>query len=43
MHDSAGKKTTVSALENILIQLKKDGWRFDVLTNEVKPVIFRMK
>lgn len=43
MHDSAGKKTTVRALENIIDFLKKDGWVFKALDNEVKPMIFRMK
>lgn len=43
MHDSAGKKTTVEALERIIPKLIEDGWKFEVLTNEVKPVIFRMK
>ena len=43
MHDSIGKKSTVQALEGIIIKLKEDGWQFAVLTNEIKPVIFRMK
>lgn len=43
MHDSFTKNTTVTALERIINDLKKDGWDFAVLNNEVKPVIFRMK
>ncbi|MBQ6850245.1 MAG: polysaccharide deacetylase [Oscillospiraceae bacterium] len=42
-HDSTSKKSTVQALENIIITLKEDGWQFAALDNEVKPVIFRMK
>jgi len=42
MHDSIGKKTTVQALERIIAKLKEDGWNFAALTNEVRPVIFRM-
>ena len=30
-------------LENIITTLKADGWQFGALTNEIKPVIFRMK
>ena len=43
MHDSSSKKTTVEALDRIITDLKNDGWEFRPLTNEVKPVIFRMK
>ena len=42
-HDSTSKKATVRALENIITTLKADGWQFGALTNEIKPVIFRMK
>lgn len=43
MHDSTGKKSTVQALDRIITKLKEDGWQFAALTNEIKPVIFRMK
>ena len=43
MHDSTGKKSTVQALDSIITKLKEDGWKFAALTNEIKPVIFRMK
>lgn len=43
MHDSATKQSTVSALDDIITTLKADGWQFAPLTNEVKPMIFRMK
>ncbi len=43
MHDSFTKNTTVAALDRIITRLKEDGWKFAVLDNEVKPVIFRMK
>ena len=43
MHDSTGKNSTVQALDDIITTLKADGWQFAPLTNEVKPVIFRMK
>ena len=43
MHDAINKKETVAALDNIITQLKADGWHFAPLTNEVRPVIFRMK
>ena len=43
MHDSIGKKTTVEALKKIIPALMEDGWNFEPLANEVKPVIFKMK
>lgn len=43
MHDSSGKTATVRALDKIITTLKADGWQFAPLSNEVKPVIFRMK
>ena len=43
MHDSSSKSTTAQALGRVITQLKADGWQFSALTNEVKPVIFRMK
>ena len=43
MHDSATKSTTAQALGAVITQLKADGWQFAPLTNEVKPVIFKMK
>ena len=43
MHDSATKQSTVSALDDIITTLKAEGWQFAPLTNEVKPMIFRMK
>ncbi len=43
MHDAINKQTTVQALKNIIPALKQDGWTFATLTNEVKPMIFKMK
>ena len=43
MHDSRSKKSTVAALEDIIVKLKEDGWQFARLDNEVKPMVFRMK
>ena len=43
MHDSIGKSSTVQALPDVIKKLKADGWQFAALTNEVRPVIFRMK
>ncbi len=43
MHDAINKKETVAVLDSIITQLKSDGWQFSALTNEVRPVIFRMK
>lgn len=43
MHDSAGKNSTVEALEDIIKKLIDDGWQFAALTNDVKPMIFKIK
>ncbi|MEG2192730.1 MAG: polysaccharide deacetylase family protein [Oscillospiraceae bacterium] len=43
MHDSINKKTTVEALERVIISLKEKGYTFCTLSNEVKPMIFKMK
>ncbi len=40
MHDSAGKHTTVNTLEDIIIELKNQGYEFAPLDNTVKPVTF---
>lgn len=42
-HDSINKSSTVQALDDIIKTLKTDGWQFAALTNEVRPVVFRMK
>ncbi len=42
-HDASGKSTTAQALGAIITKLKEDGWQFACLTNEVSPVVFRMK
>lgn len=43
MHDSNSKTSTVEALPAVIKQLKADGWQFAALTNQVRPVVFRMK
>lgn len=40
MHDSLTKTTTVDALPAIIKGYKKAGYKFEVLTNEVSPVLF---
>lgn len=40
MHDSAEKKTTVSALPEIIKKLKREGYTFKVLDESVRPVTF---
>ncbi len=39
MHDSPAKKTTPYALSQIITQLKQAGYKFDVLSVNVKPVV----
>ena len=43
MHDSNSKTSTVEALPAVIKQLKADGWQFAALTNQVRPIVFRMK
>ncbi len=43
MHDSIGKKSTVQALKRLIPELQRQGWVFKALTNEVKPMIFKIK
>lgn len=40
MHDTNAKDTTVQALPEIIEKLSAQGYRFDKLTKEVKPVTF---
>ena len=40
MHDSGYKTTTVAALDNMIETLQKNGYTFDKLERDVKPVIF---
>ncbi|MDR1192576.1 MAG: polysaccharide deacetylase [Peptococcaceae bacterium] len=41
MHDGGGSRArTVSALPRIIERLRAEGYRFDRLTNEVKPTVF---
>jgi peptidoglycan/xylan/chitin deacetylase (PgdA/CDA1 family) len=41
MHDSSAKNNTVAALDVIIRELKSRGTNFDILTNEVKPIVFK--
>ena len=41
MHDSSAKNNTVAALDGIIRELKNRGTNFDILTNEVKPIVFK--
>lgn len=43
MHDAHNKSSTAQALAPVIKKLKEDGWQFGCLTNEVRPVVFRMK
>lgn len=43
MHDSSKKETTVQALPGIIQGLQKQGFSFEPLTNQVKPVHFIYK
>lgn len=40
MHDSATKSTTAKALPEIIKKYKKAGYSFEVLTNQVTPILF---
>lgn len=40
MHDAAGKETTVSALSDMITDLRAKGFSFARLTPDVKPVLF---
>lgn len=40
MHDSAPKTTTVSALNDMITGLKAQGFSFEPLTADVKPILF---
>lgn len=40
MHDSTGRQSTVNALDDIIRTLLDQGYSFDKLTNETKPVVF---
>lgn len=41
MHE--GKEATLEALENIIVKLKKQGYRFERLTNEIRPVQLKFR
>lgn len=43
LHDSATKKTTANAVEDIIIRLKSMGFELDRLTPEIKPILFTYK
>lgn len=40
LHDSNGKDQTVTVLEDLIIELKNQGFSFDKITNDVKPTTF---
>jgi len=40
MHDAESKRTTVAALPSMIQQLREQGFAFDRLTPEVKPVLY---
>jgi len=40
MHDGAARTTTADALETIITSLRDQGFQFDCLTPEVRPVLF---
>lgn len=40
MHE--GKADTLAALENIIVKLKKKGYRFEGLTNEIQPIHLKL-
>lgn len=42
MHDTSAKKTTVKALPDIIEGLKKQGYKFEVLTEETYGYHFRV-
>jgi hypothetical protein len=39
MHDSLGKSYTVAALPGIIEYFKEQGYKFDRLTNDVRPIV----
>ncbi len=43
MHDSATKKETVAALKRIIPELLNQGFVFDKLSENVEPVVFKIK
>lgn len=40
MHDSAPKTAVVSALDGIIKELKRQGYTFSSLSNDVRPIVF---
>lgn len=40
MHDSSDKRNTMNVLPEIIDHLSTDGYRFDILTRNVAPIIF---
>ncbi|GAB1475222.1 hypothetical protein MASR2M70_00540 [Bacillota bacterium] len=40
MHDSSDKRNTMNALPEIIDHLTTDGYRFDIITRNVAPIIF---
>lgn len=42
LHDGAGHEETVKALPEIIEYFREQGYRFAALTDEVKPVVFRV-
>ncbi|MEG0615742.1 MAG: hypothetical protein RR540_08295, partial [Oscillospiraceae bacterium] len=40
LHDSSGKEQTVTVVEDLIVALKAEGYSFDKITNEVKPITF---
>ena len=40
MHDAESKRATVAALPSMIQQLREQGFAFDRLTPEVKPVLY---
>ena len=43
MHDAVNKKSTAEALDDIITELKNQGFEFAALDNQVKPMVFRIK
>ena len=40
LHDGADKQKTVTVIEDLIVKLKKQGFAFDKLSNEDKPITF---
>ena len=40
LHDGSSMKSTVLVLEDLILELQKDGYTFDKITNDVKPTNF---